>query len=304
MERPAGAPETDFLALSEKKQQFRLVRRAGYGALGIVVLVLLYLAWVQGGGSSDPFFIPLPQLMFVMLFGALLLNLTSVAFGALEVHAASSGEQRYLIARHGYSTGLVTAVFAVFFFVIIAALGPVIDQQIDYSKDIELGLQAQDSTVTAPFNVTSDYTGSSYLAWIHIESTNGLPFNVTLFQHDDYSPNATQTAGKEIVHANNVTLFHLDFISRVVETDPDGNATTPTWGRLPKAPEAERYFVVLFRKDPAASFIVYRQDRQLDPGFVGSVYTLLLALVALNGIAAAYNYVLRQKWRAYGEKNY
>jgi hypothetical protein len=68
-------------------------------------------------------------------------------------------------------------------------------------------------------------------------------------------------------------------------------------------PEDQRYMIVLERKEMDPTSIAYHQDRQLDPGFVGSVYVLLVLLIALNAGAAVYNRIVRQKWRAYGEKN-
>ncbi len=303
-----AAADSNYLALSERKQQFKLVRRYSYAALSVAVLVLMYVVWVQEGGTSDPFYIPLPQLMFIMLLGALLLNLTSVAFGALEVLAASGGETRYLIARHGYSTGLVTAAFAAFFLIVIAALGPVIDDQIDYDNRIGLGVNSFGNTVTAPFNVTSDYTGSSYLAWVEIDSGNGVTFNVTVYQHDLYNSFcATANRGREVLKAFGVTHFRLSFVDRTVESIPVANRTADAdlnWSSLIVAPEDERYMIVLERRELESAEILYHQNRQLDPGFVNSVYALLVLLIALNAGAAVYNRIVRQKWRAYGEKNY
>lgn len=307
----------NLLALSEKKQQFRLVRRAGYAALSILVLVLTLVVWTVSGGTLDPLVIPLPALMFVILLGALLLNVTAVAFGAFEVQAASGGEQRYLIAKHGYSTGLVTAGFAVFFFVMIAALGPLIDSQIDYDKNIELGLRSQDGVITAPFNVTSDFTGSSYLAWVEVNSVdastsnNGGLFNVSVYQHDDWAwGNNSWRANHAILTATNVTTFRLTLVRGAgeppkIETVPSGNWSFPArWQFLQTAPESDKYYIVIERRELTVATINYHQDRQLDPGFVNSVYVLLVGLVAVNAGAAGYNYFVRKKWRAYGEKNY
>jgi hypothetical protein len=306
--QPDASAEANILLLSEKKAQFKLVRRVGYTALSLIVLALIYVAWVQGGGSTAPLFIPLPQLMFVMLLGALLLNLTSVLFGVFEVHAASGGETRYLIARHGYSTGLVTAAFAAFFLVIIAALGPVIDTQIDYDNVLALGVRSPGNTVTAPFNVTADYTGSSYLNWVDITSDNNIPFSVFVYQQEDYSSleDTGAQSSREIVNASYVTHFRLSFVDGTVESDRLSNVSNPIhWERSKTAhPEDDRYMIVLENKELNAASIHYHQDRQLDPAFVGSVYMLLFSLIALNIAAAVYNRVVRQKWRAYGEKNY
>ncbi len=307
-----GSGADNLLALSEKKQQFRLVRRAGYAALSILVLVLTLVVWAVGGGTLDPLYIPLPALMFIILLGALLLNVTAVAFGAFEVKAASGGEQRYLIAKHGYSTGLVTAGFAVFFFVMIAALGPLIDSQIDYDKNIELGLRSQDGVITAPFNVTSDFTGSSYLAWVEITSVDGGEFNVTVYQHDDWAwGNNSWRVNHTILEARNVTSFRLTLVrpegaAPKVESVPPSawGPPTPRWGFLQTSPESDKYYIVIERRSLTVATINYHQDRQLDPGFVNSVYVLLIALVGANAGAALYNYFVRKKWRAYGEKNY
>ena len=297
----------NYLALGERKQQFKLVRRYSYIALSVMVLALIYLTWLQHSPGDGSFFIPLPQLMFVMLLGALLLNLVSVVFGALEVHAASGGETRYLIARHGFSTGVVTAAFAAFFLVVIAALGPIIDDQIDYEASIQLGVNSFQSTVTAPFNVTSDYTGSSYLSWVEVDATNGVPFNLTVYQHDDYSSFcATANIGMEVLKAVQVTHFRLSFTDREVTTTPAQNHTAPglvNWSRVEPYPEDQRYMIVLERHESEASNIAYHQNRELDPGFVGSVFMLLLGLIVLNAAAAVYNRIVREKWRAYGEKN-
>ncbi len=307
-----GRAADNLLALSEKKQQFRLVRRAGYAALSILVLVLTLVVWSVGGGTFDPLYVPLPALMFIILLGALLLNVTAVAFGAFEVQAASGGEQRYLIAKHGYSTGLVTAGFAVFFFVMIAALGPLIDSQIDYDKNIELGLRSQDGVITAPFNVTSDFTGSSYLAWVEITSVDGGNFNVSVYQHDDWAwgTNAWRVS-HTILEARNVTSFRLTLVrpeggSPKVETDPAAawGPPSPRWNFLQSSPESDKYYIVIERRDLTVATINYHQDRQLDPGFINSVYVLLIGLVAVNAAAAGYNFFVRKKWRAYGEKNY
>ncbi len=307
--QPDASAEANILLLSEKKAQFKLVRRVGYTALSFLVLALIYVAWVKGGGSTDPLFIPLPQIMFVMLLGAFLLNLTSVLFGVFEVQAASGGETRYLIARHGYSTGLVTAAFAAFFLVIIAALGPVIDAQIDYDNTLGLGVRSPGNTVTAPFNVTADYTGSSYLNWVEVNSRNGVPFSIFVYQQQDYSAleDTAAQANREIVNASYVTHFRVSFVDRTVEVDREhpGNLSKPDWTRVKAAsPEDDRYMIVLENKELNLADINYHQDRQLDPAFVGSVYALLFGLIGLNIAAAVYNRFVRQKWRAYGEKNY
>lgn len=307
----------NYLTLGERKQQFKLVRRYSYIGLAVILLLLLVLTWFRYSTTEPILYIPLPQLMFVMLLGALLLNLTSVVFGALEVYAASGGETRYLIARHGYSTGVVTAAFAAFFFVVIAALGPVIDDQIDFDNSIEIGVQSFQATVTAPFNVTSDYTGSSYLATVEVTSQNGMPFNITIYQHDDYSSFCqTDNRGKEILRAYEVVYFKVSFVDHEVTTTPAGSGsptTTPAgnvtpeasrnWSRVAPYAEDQRYMIVLERREVERAVVNYHQNRQLDPGFVNSVYVLLIMLIALNAAAAVYNRIVRQKWRAYGEKN-
>jgi hypothetical protein len=306
-ESTGDAAADNYLALGERKQQFKLVRRYSYIALSVMVLALLYLTWLQNSPDDGTFYIPLPQIMFVMLFGALLLNLTSVVFGALEVYAASGGETRYLIARHGFSTGVVTAAFAAFFLIVIVALGPIIDDQIDYENSIQLGVNSFQSTVTAPFNVTSDYTGSSFLSWVEVDATNGVPFNLTVYQHDDYSSYcATANQGMEVLKAVQVTHFRLSFVDHIVETIPAANHTAAgliNWSRVEPYAEDERYMIVLERHESEASNIAYHQNRQLDPGFLSSVFTLLLGLIVLNAAAAVYNRIIREKWRAYGEKN-
>ena len=301
------AAADSYLALGESKQKFKLVRRYSYAGLGIIVLVMLVLTWLRYTGEYEGFYIPLPQMLFMILLGALVLNLASVVYSALEIYAASGGETRYLIARHGYSTGLVTAAFAAFFLIVFAVLGPVIDEQIDYNTSIELGVNSFGNTVTAPFNVSSDYTGASYLSWVEVDSTNGVLFTVTLFARQDYEPYcATANEGREILRAENVSHFRLSFVDHQVEVVPVANVTPESgrqWNRAAPYAEEKNYMIVLERHQMDRAVVVYHQNREIDPGFMNSAYIILILLIAVNAGAAVYNRIVRDKWRAYGEKN-
>jgi hypothetical protein len=298
------------LALGEKRAFFRTVRRLGYAAMGIFIVALLLVVWGEEGGTFGDtaqgvdLFIPLPQLMFVLLFGAILLNITGAVFGALEIHAASSGEQRYIIARHSYVTGLATTAFAAFFLIVILMFVPYIDDQMDFERQLELGYSAPQGRISAPFNVSKDPTGSSYLNWVDINSSDGRVFTVTVYYHDDYDElNDTNNRGRELVIAENVSWFHFDLADENVVTTPVRSGAVIR--QEPTQPlESRDYFIVVDRKEVNSSRILYLQDRVLDAGFIGSVTWLLVAIMAVNGAAAVYNRMVREKWRAYGVRNY
>ncbi len=310
MQNATGAREGGELALGERRAFFRLVRRIGYGVIGLFILALVIVVWFDEGGSFGDaaagveMYIPLPQLMFVLLFGAILLNVTGAVFGALEIHAASSGEQRYIIARHSYITGLATTAFAAFFLLVILMFVPYIDDQMDFERQLELGYSAPQGRISAPFNVSSDPTGSSYLNWVDVNATDGRTFTVTVYYHDDYDElNDSNNRGRELVVAANVSWFHFDLPTQQVQTEP---AITSAVLRkeVTKPLEARDYFIVVDRKEVDSSQILYKQDRTLDPGFIGSVQWLLVTIIIVNAAAAVYNRVVREKWRAYGMRNY
>jgi len=305
----ASPREAGELALGEKRAFFRTVRRLGYAVMGIFIVALLLYVWFDAGGSfggdtAPRAFFPLPQLMFVLLFGAVLLNVTGAVFGALEIHAASSGEQRYIIARHTYITGLATTAFAAFFLVVILMFVPYIDEQMDFERQLELGYSAPQGRISAPFNVSSDPTGSSYLNWVDINATEGGHFTVKVYYFEDYNEvNDTQNLGKELVNATGVSYFHFDLAEERVTTFPIANnsglrleVTDPL--------EARAYFIVVDRKEVDSARILYEQDRVLDAGFIGSVTWLLIVIMAVNAASAVYNRAVREKWRAYGVRNY
>lgn len=305
--RPAGE-----LALGEKRAFFRLVRRIGYAVVGVFILAMIFIVWFDSGGTfGDPnagttLYIPLPQLMFVLLFGAILLNVTGAVFGALEIHAASSGEQRYIIARHSYITGLATTAFAAFFLIVILMFVPYIDDQMDFERQLELGYSAPQGRISAPFNVSSDPTGSSYLNWVDVESTDGQLFTVKVYKHEVYDElNDANNTGRELVVADNVSWFHFDLPVAQVGTIPVNAGAAPREPVSDADPlESRSYFIVVDRKAVNSSLIVYHQDRVLDPGFIGSVTTLLIVIMVVNAGSAVYNRIVREKWRAYGIRNY
>lgn len=310
MEGDSEPRKSGELALGERRAFFRLVRRLGYAVVGVFILAMIIVVWFDEGGTfgdayaGTTLYIPLPQLMFVLLFGAILLNVTGAVFGALEIHAASSGEQRYIIARHSYITGLATTAFAAFFLVVILMFVPYIDQQMDFDRELELGYSAPQGRISAPFNVSSDPTGSSYLNWVDIESRDGGLFTVKVYYHDDYDElNDTNNTGHELIIARNVSWFRFDLPEAQVGTLPV-TAGADIRKEVTEPLEARSYFIVVDRKEVNASQIHYHQDRVLDPGFIGSVTWLLVVIMVVNAGSAVYNRVVREKWRAYGIRNY
>ncbi len=309
MEGEAGPREGSDLTLGEKRHFFRTVRRLGYAVMGIFIVAMIFFVWFDEGGSfggdtAPEAYIPLPQLMFALLFGAVLLNITGAVFGALEIHAASSGEQRYIIARHTYVTGIATTAFAAFFLVVILAFTPYIDDQMDFERQLELGYSAPQGRISAPFNVSSDPTGSSYLNWVDINATEGGHFSVMVYYHEDYSEiNDTLNEDKELVSAWNVSYFHFDLTDARVVTLPIAN-NSDVRGTVETPLEARAYFIVVDRKEVDSVRILYEQDRVLDPGFIDSVIWLLIAIMIVNASAAVYNRHVREKFRAFGVRNY
>ena len=301
--------DVNELLLSEKRGTFRIARLSGYAVISLFIVGMLYLTIATAGqtatGQSAPSAaLPLPQMMFVLLFGAILLNLTGAVFGLLEIHAASSGEQKYIIARHSYFTGLFTAIFAALFLVLIALLGPYIDGQIDFERRLELGYGAPGGRITAPFNVSSDYTGSSYLNWIDVNSTNGRLVTISVYFYDDYDDNnPLNNTGREVVLARNVSEFHFSLPDKQVDVFPVLNVIIND-EKMAEVLEAKAYYVVVERKDNLPAEVVYKQDRTLDPAFLGSVMGLLIVIIIVNGASTGVNRVVRGKYRAYGVKNY
>jgi len=306
------------LVLSEKKGQFRTARRIGFAIVAVMVLALLAIGWVQGGGylnSSNPcdpssrtqcppnFFIPLPQLAFAILFGFLLLNITSVAFSMLEVRAAGGGEQKYLIARHSFVTAAATAFIMAFFLVVVAFFGPAIDAELDYQKRLDMGYGS--GTIRAPFDVVADYTGSSYLSWVEVNSTDGGLFTVLVYDSDLWQDDQTADPGNEYVAAYNVSYVWISFVDKDIKTIPKDNHTAFRADKINGPPETQHYSIVLERKllGPASE-IVYKQSRVIDPAFVRTVTNLLLVLIVFNAAVAPVFFVSRNKWRAYGQPNY
>jgi hypothetical protein len=295
-----------------------MARRVGFIIVAVVVLLLLAAAWVQGGGFvgrnsvCDPgsptacppnFFIPLPQLSFAILFGFLLLNITSVAFALLEVRAAGGGEQKYLIARHSFITAAATAFIMAFFLVVVAFFGPAIDAELDYQKRLDMGYGS--GTIRAPFDVVSDYTGSSYLDWVEVNSTDGGLFTVLVYDSDLYKDDPALDPGNEWVAAYNVSYFWVSLVDGFVKSIPEINHTVPNPDKLNGPAETQHYSIVIERKILGpSSEIVYKQSRVIDPAFVSSVTNMLLVLIIFNAAAAPPFYISRNKWRAYGQANY
>src|SRR3972149_9475423 len=79
------------------------VRTATLIALAAVTLVILFGSRAARGGSLTPLFLPLPVAVEVLLIMGLVAMIMAMYFRNLELKAANSESQRYLMAK--YSIG-------------------------------------------------------------------------------------------------------------------------------------------------------------------------------------------------------
>src|SRR3990170_3246690 len=94
------------------------VRTATLIALAAVTLVILFGSMAARGGSLKPLFLPLPVAVEVLLIMGLVAMIMAMYFRNLELKAANSESQRYLMAK--YSIGRAKGVAA--FALVVAAL--------------------------------------------------------------------------------------------------------------------------------------------------------------------------------------
>src|SRR3990172_5660471 len=88
------------------------VRTATLIALAAVTLVILFGSMAARGASLKPLFLPLPVAVEVLLIMGLVAMIMAMYFRSLELKAANSESQRYLMAKYSISRAKGTAAFA------------------------------------------------------------------------------------------------------------------------------------------------------------------------------------------------
>lgn len=164
------------------------------------------------------------------------------------------------------------------------------DDPNDYQTTLDLGVRSPGNTVTAPFNVTADFSGLTFLNVIEINATNAVPIDVSVYLTSQYSPIAPDNS-TALLEAWGVTFFRLEFRTLALVTSPASNHTASAkiasnFAGMNPAPPDQAYMVVLENKALDSAHVVYRQDRASTLSEGPLAGTLALVVVAIAGVGA------------------
>jgi tetratricopeptide (TPR) repeat protein len=157
---------------TDRLLRIRRIRRAVYGALLLLTVLLMYARVVGQGASVKPLFIPLDGILEVGLMMGLVGTLIGLYLKNLEIQRAQTDSQRYLMSKYSMSRALTAAIIACILAVILllpitaSGLSGAVSNSAVYVPIAANG--AEVVVLSSP-----DAFGLSYVRFVHVQGISG-----------------------------------------------------------------------------------------------------------------------------------